>query len=401
MGKHTLISFIGGTALLLVAGCASVPPNGPGGNMRISDTINLGHPRSEHAHNVSVEKAESVSFTYPEHNVMAVRASTYDDGHEPYTVVDGDDDTFWQVSSFPEEAIPDRQWIDLDMDSMIDLEEISIQWLGNHEYEFSVYATRRSDGWRHVLSTKSEGKAGELETYKLPNTVETRGVHIVFDFDEETGPRGIRKLRMGGQPWPDAYPLAVHPESPIESMKRPYYLRGQNLRGAGRFLSMLKWKQFNFKRPLADGGKARRIMNTGGFKGGHIDFDIAVDPTRQNWITLKLWACQPQPMQLNNSIALEAFIDTPDQNRRWFMPDFVSEKQNLNHVWYGKKPRPGRWVYAHYKLHKDVVREKNRVRLRLQGVGSDKRDHPMRNPVPPVYNIISHTNPSFNPENSD
>lgn len=377
-------------SLLFAAGCTT----GSSEEIQASDTINLGNVRSEEAHDVSTEQAEQVSFSYPEHSAMAVRASTYDEGYEPYHVVDGNEETFWRVSSFPEKAIPDKQWIDLEMDSMINLDKLSIQWLGDHEYTFSVYKTRRSDGWRHVLSTKSKGKSEGIETYKLPDSAETRAVHIVFEFDEDAGPRGIRKIRLNGQPWPEAYPLAMHKHAHVEPTKRPYYLRGQNLRGAGRFLSMLNWKQFNLKRPLADGGTARRILDSNEFEGGYIDFDIAVDPENKNWITLKLWESKSQLMtERGNLIALEVFHDHPERNTRWLLPRYMSEEKQWDHEWYGLKPKPGRWVYASYPLPEEVTSGKEHIRLRLQGIGNERRDYPIRAPTPPVYKIMSQTKP--------
>jgi hypothetical protein len=154
---------------------------------------------------------------------------------------------------------------------------------------------------------------------------------------------------------------------------------------------------FNLKRPLADGGTARRILHRDdAFEGGSIDFDIAVDPKAHNWITLRLWESNEKLMtEHGNTIVLQTLEGDRKDRARWFLPTRMTEETNWEFEWYGLKPRPGRFVYASYSLPQDLTEGKSKIRLRLQGVGNVRRDHPMRGPTPPIYTVISHTAPFF------
>ncbi len=157
------------------------------------------------------------------------------------------------------------------------------------------------------------------------------------------------------------------------------------------------WTVFNLKRPLADGGTARRILHRDdAFEGGSIDFDIAVDPKAHNWITLRLWESNEKLMtEHGNTIVLQTLEGDRKDRARWFLPTRMTEETNWEFEWYGLKPRPGRFVYASYSLPQDLTEGKSKIRLRLQGVGNVRRDHPMRGPTPPIYTVISHTAPFF------
>lgn len=359
--------------------------------------LDLGDPDDERAHDVEVSNAKRVGKPYPDQWVMATRASGYEDGHEPYRAADGNTDTSWRVTGRPEDYDPDGflkkdNWFEIVLNEPIRIRKLSIDWLGDHRYDFRIFKQPWSDLRRKVFESTSNGGNNRLETYTLSEPVTTRTVRIMFRVEEEDARQGIREIRIGGLSWPGSYPMAAYDSAPVQKIERPYKYHGS----FHRFNPFLIWPHFNYRRVLADGGTARRILNTKAFEGGHVDFDIAVRPEKPNWITLKLWESHEQLMtERGNTIALEAFRDNPGRNRRWFMPAFVTEKRNMNHEWYGKKPRPGRWVYAHYRLHPDVVGDRSSVRLRLQGVGNDRRDEPMLEPAPPVYQVISHSRPFF------
>ena len=373
-------------AALGVSGC-STTMNLSSSSTGVTSSLNLGDQESEARHNVKTEDAEVVRETYPDHWINAARASAYTEGHEPYRVIDGDSDTSWKVAGtnpYP----GNEQWIELEMNHVKPVDEISIKWVGDTPYKFTIYSIRRSDFRRKYLQGERKGNPEKFETYTLPETMERRGLRIAFEAKEKDTPAGIKEVRIGGLSWPSAYPPAAHPDAGIKSVQRPLY---------HELNTMLTLENFNLGRLLADGGSARRILSTKEFEGGHVDFNIAVAPEKQNWITLKLWASKPELMtKRGNAIALEVFATDPDKKRHWYLPKYMNEEQNWDHEWYGLKPEPGRWVYATYKLPRHVTKGQKQMRLRLQGIGNERRDHPMRAPAPPVYRVISHTNPFFN-----
>lgn len=370
-------------ALVVTGGCAT---DNLSQRPTASSTINLGDPDSERAHNVSAEHAPVVGEEYPDRWIMAARASDYEEGHEPWRAVDGDMDTHWQVRGRSPHPMHRGQWLDLELNEPMEIEEISIRWLGEQKYNYRVVHQPRSDATdlHEIHSGESEGQSEELETYVFPRPTRARSIRIEFAAGGDGEPRGIREMRVGGLDMPESYPLAGYEEASVVEIRRPFYVEFERFIGS--------WPQFNLKRPLADGGTARRIMNTDEFDGGYVDFEIAVDPDRQNWITLKLWESEPEMMtERGNLIALETFHDDPDRNRRWILPEYITEQKIWDREWYGLKPEPGRWVYASYLLHKDITEGQTRVHLRLQGIGNERRDQPMLAPAPPVYCIHSNS----------
>ena len=356
----------------------------------VNSTLELGNKEAERAHNVSTADARAVGSTYPDRWIMAVRASDYADGHEPYRVIDGKDDTHWQVSGPPPHPMRRHQWIVLELNKVSSVEELSIRWLGDESHPFTVYRQPWSDATdtHDIYKGKSGGEPDEMETYTLSEPARTRAIRIEFPLEEGEGPRGIQEVRVGGLSWPGSYPPAAYDEAPIRKIKRHYYVE---------FERLLEWPQFNLKRALADGGSARRIRpREDAFEGGHVDFDIAVEPDARNWITLKMWESHEELMaERGDGIVLVSLSDDPVHHGRWFRPKFTRETHEWNPEWYGEKPTPGRWVYVTYPLPREITDGRTHVRLRLQGVGNYRRDHPMRSPAPPVYTVHSSTRPGF------
>lgn len=353
---------------------------------RADDAILLGDAASEKAHAVAAEGTKVVSFNYPKFSFMTVRASAYEPGSEPWRVLDADPQTHWQVRGKPPEPMVKGQWIEVELDRPTRIDEVSVKWLGDKPYKFIIYEKPWEDFRRPVFEGVSAGTPDKLEAYKLPKPMQTRAVRIEFEPAQDGAPQGIREIRLGGIEWPAASPLAVDPAGPVVTVKRPYYVE---------FERMLWWPVFTLRRALADGGTARIILpDKEEFEGGRIDFDIAVTPDKANWITLKMWESKERLMgQDNNAILLQTLEGDSSQKNRTFLPRFVTEEQSWAQEWYGKKPVPGRWVYAHYELPPDVTRGADKLRLRLQGIGNARRDYPMREPSPPIYEITGSSEP--------
>ena len=351
--------------------------------------IDLGNAASETEHNVQTSFTEAVNYNYPSHWVMNVRASAFHQGHEPYRVIDGNPETCWQVSGPPPEPMAKGQWIELDLNRTITFEEISIQWIGDKSYDFIVYSKPFSDQRQQVFEGRSNGRSAESEHFQIGRRVKTRAIRIEFDTDENGGMQGIKEIRIGGLQYPDAYPLAVHPESPVEKSCRTYYVEFQR--------RMHRWPVFSMKRIYADGGTARRILHRDdAFEGGWIDFDVAIDPGKRNYITLKIWEFHEQLMtEHGNGLVMQVMEGPRKDKARYFYPSYMNEEKNWEFEWYGMKPSPGRFVYASYELPPEMTKDKTTIRLRIQGVGNMRRDYPMRAPAPPIYKIISHVQPVF------
>jgi hypothetical protein len=356
----------------------------PGG---IGTAIDVGDPASESRHSVTSSYSERVSFTLPEHWIMSVRASAYEAGHAPASVIDGKAKTHWQVSGPPQAPMARGNWIEVDLNRAMEIDEIAVHWYGDAPYDYKIYEKPFSDFRRLELASRSRGQGDALETIRLPRTVNTRAIRIEFATDPDGAPQGIRELRIGGLAFPDAYAPAAFADAPIEEVHRIYYLEFERIR---------TWPVFNPKYPLADGGSARRLLpREDSFEGGQIDFRIAVAPEQDNWITLKLWESEPGSMvQRGNLIALQTLGGDATQRNRTFLPAFVTEQQHTEQEWYGLKPQPGRWSYAHYQLPAELVGPREILDLRLLGVGNLRRDYPMRAASPPIYEIRSQTQPA-------
>lgn len=351
--------------------------------------IDLGNTASETKHNVHTQYSDVVNYHYPIHWVMNIRASAFHNDHEPYRVIDGKTDTYWQVSGPPPEPMARGQWIELDLNRTVTFEEISVHWLGDKSYNFIVYSKPFSDYRQQVFEGRSNGRSEEPERYQMGSKVKTRAIRIEFAPEEDGSLQGIKEIRIGGLKFPDAYPLAVHPESPVEKSFRTYYVEFQR--------RMHHWPVFSMKRIYADGGTARRILHRDdAFEGGWIDFEVAIDPQRRNYITLHIWECNEQLMTEHGNGLVMQVLEGPQKDKaRYFYPTYMTEEKKWEFEWYGMKPSPGRFVFASYELPHDLTKAKNTISLRIQGVGNMRRDYPMRAPAPPIYSIISHVQPVF------
>lgn len=349
------------------------------------DRIMLGDPASEKTHRVQAENTKVVEFSYPDYSYMTVRASAFEEGHEPWLVLDADPDSHWQVRGKPPEPMVRGQWIEVELDRPTKIDEVSVRWLGTKPYKFIIYEKPWEDFRRPMFEGESRG-GSEIETYKLPKPMQTRAVRIEFEPTEDGSPQGIREIRLGGIQWPQASPLAVDPAGGVVEVTRPYYVE---------FERMLWWPVFTLRRALADGGTARIILpDKEEFEGGNIDFDVAVMPGQTNWITLKMWESAQRLMnQDNEAILLQMLEGDARQKNRTFLPRFITEEQSWAQEWYGRKPTPGRWVYAHYEIPAEATGQRDKLRLRLQGVGNARRDYPMREPSPPIYEITAASQP--------
>ena len=369
--RPLLWAALGGLTLASVAGA------------QVTANVVFGDAASEKAHNVSVTSAELVRDAYPQRWVMSVRASAFQDDHEPHRAIDGDDQTHWQVAGRPPAPMARGNWIELDLNESMTVESVQVRWTGDRPYSFKIYDKPFSDLRRLRLEGRSAEKPGALETYALPEPTRTRAVRVEFAVDPENRPQGIAEIRIGGVAWPDGYPPAKYPGAAVEVVHRPYYVE---------FERFLKWPVFNLKRPLADGQVGRRLLPLDTFEGGRLDFDLAVDPARTNFVTLKLWESNTALMTAGGPcIVIEPLVDDPVGRGRGCLPAFMTEEQHTQQEWYGVRPTPGRWVFATYRLPPEVTKARGQIRLRLQGVGNVRRDAPMRSPPPPLYSASSHT----------
>jgi hypothetical protein len=155
--------------------------------------ISLGNESAEAAHNVTARDTDVVGDTYPDVWIMAARASEYVEGHEPYRVVDGEADTNWHVRG--DSQLPgSEQWIELNYNQPMPVDEVSINWLGEQTYDFAIYSISRDDYRAEYLTGKSQGQPDEFETYTLPKTIEgKRGIRIGFQATDSGVPAGIKK----------------------------------------------------------------------------------------------------------------------------------------------------------------------------------------------------------------
>ncbi|MEZ0215943.1 MAG: discoidin domain-containing protein [Rariglobus sp.] len=340
-----------------------------------SPVLTLGNLASESAHEVSVENTEVVSGKHPALWITSVRASAYVDSSTPAAALDGDITTSWNVTGKP--AAPN--WIELDLNRAADLTQLTVHWLGNLPYRYKIYEQPSVDLHKLVHEGMSRGQDAEPEVITLPSAIRTLALRIEFATATGNPTQGIREVRLGDLPFPDAYPPAAYKDVPVEVVTRPIYIESERL---------LNWPSFNFKIPVADGGIARRILpRADAFEGGRLDFTLPVTPKQTNWITLKVWESQPQSMtRRGNLVVLQTLEGDATEINRTFRPKLVTEEQPAAS---GLQLQPGRWSYVHFELPSDLIGKRKTFRLRLLGVGNLRRDYPMRAPSPPIYTITS------------
>ena len=351
-----------------------------------TDRIVLGDDASEAAHGVTLADAPVVQSEYPDFWIMSVRASSYLEGHEPHHVIDGDPATSWQTRGKPDFPMVLGQFVEIEMNEPTRISEVSVQFLDDRPQKVKIYSYSFSDHRRLQLETVSSGTT-EMETFTLKPGVDTRAIRVEYEPTEDNTPQGIAEMRLGKVPFPGGYPPALDIAAPVERVDRGYYVEFQ------RFLLL---PIFNLKRPLADGGTARMLMPTDEHEGGHLAFDLAIDPNLPNAVTLKAWANAAHDLSAGGqAIALELMVDDPVFDGRWLLPTFVTRDQVQLQEWYGIKPTPGHWAYATFVLPEAVTTGRSQIRLRLQGIGNGRRDRAMLHPAPPVYEITSHPMPAF------
>lgn len=340
-----------------------------------SPVLTLGNLVSETDHAVSVENTGVVSGTNPAHWITSVRASSHVPPVTPVAAIDGDITTSWRITGKP----PVPNWIELDLNRAADLGQLTVHWLGTQPYSYKIYEQPSADLRKLVHDGVSRGQDAEPELITLRTPIRTRTVRIEFAAAPGNAVQGIREIRLGDLPFPDAYPPAAYKDAPVEVVTRPLYIESERL---------LNWPSFTFKIPVADGGLARRILpRPDAFDGGRIDFTVPVTPLKTNWITLKVWETQsPSMTQRGNLVVLQTLEGGATEINRTFLPKLVTEGQLTA---YGQQPPTGRWSYVHYALPSDLIGKRKTLRLRLLGVGNARRDYPMRAPSSPIYTITS------------
>ncbi len=340
-----------------------------------SPVLTLGNLASESAHEVSVENTEVVSGQHPALWITSVRASAYLDSSTPAAALDGDITSSWKVPGKP--AAPN--WIELDLNRAADLGQLTVHWLGNQPYSYKIYEQPSADLRKLVHEGVSRAQDTEPEIITLPAAVRTRTVRIEFATASGNPAQGIREVRLGDLPFPDAYPPAVYKDVPVELVTRPLYVESG---------SLLNWPSFNFTLPVADGGIARRILpRADAFEGGRLDFTLPVTAKQTNWITLKIWESHSQSMiRRGNLVVLQTLEGDATEINRTFLPKLVTEEQPAAS---NSRPPTGRWSYVHFALPSELIGKRKTFRLRLLGVGNLRRDYPMRAPSPPIYTITS------------
>lgn len=338
---------------------------------------------------VRFEQAEILSARHPALWVMSVAASAWLPGHEPHLAIDGEDSSDWRVSGPPPAPMVRGNWIELELNEPAIIPNIEVRWLGSAAYDYKVYKSPRDDFREQVLEGRSAGGDSGLEKINLPAGVFTRAIRVEFATAADKAAQGIREIRIGGLPYPAAYPRAADKFAPVEPLRRVLYVEFERM----------PWVTvFNPKLPYADGGSGLRLLpRDDAFEGGHADFPIATTPGRDNWITLKLWESHDVSMTgRGDLIVLQTLDGDIAQRNRSYPPALVTDEQLTEQEWYGApKPRPGHWSYAHYKLPAAVVGNRSDITLRLQGVGNVRRDYPMRAPAPAIYSISSAPTPGI------
>ena len=347
-----------------------------------SRVLTLGDSESETANEVSAENTELVFGKHPELRIMSVRASSQISPGTPVAAIDGDIATSWSVTGRPPAPMERGQWIELDLNRAADLAQLTIHWLGSLPYGYKIYEQPSLDTLRLVHEGVSRGQDTEPEVITFPASIRTRTVRIEFAVAPGNPVQGIRELRLGELPFPEAYPPAAYKNAPVDVVVRPFYVEPDRL---------VDWPSFNLALPLADGGTARRILpRADAFEGGHLDFTVPVTPKQSNWITLKVWESRPQSMtRRGDLVVLQTLEGDATEINRTFAPKLVTDELNTAQEWYGPQPQPGRWSYVHFRLPADLVGKRKTIRLRLLGVGNLRRDYPMRTPSSPIYTITS------------
>lgn len=353
-----------------------------------TDYIDLGNPESEAAHGVESKNAPKVQSAYPEFWIMSVRASASLEGHEPWNVIDGDPATTWQTLGKPPFPMVKGQFVEIEMNEPTVITDVSVQFMDDRPQNIKIYSYNFSDHRMFQLEATT-APTTEMQTFTIEGGVFTNAIRVEYEPLEDGTTQGIAEMRLDKVPYPQGYPLALDIKAPIEHIERAYYIE---------FERFFKWPIYNLKRPLADGGVGRMLMATEEHEGGHLEFNLAIDPEQKNMVTLKTWATQPNAHDVERScIALELIVDDPVYNGRWFIPTYVTRKMVHLPQWYGNKPTPGHWAYATFELPEAVTRGKSEIRLRLQGIGNARRDRAMRDHATPVYEITSHSGFSFTP----
>lgn len=134
------------------------------------------------------------------------------------------------------------------------------------------------------------------------------------------------------------------------------------------------------------GERCRRIE-----PGGELAFELACDPTRTNYLTLKLWGSDREVCTL--------FL-AGERNRYGRYGEEVPEL-DLNQ---GGAAFPGRFYYATYRIPAELTAHRRKVRLRLLAVGGiapyaprDRVEQPLKRPTRGIYRVYLGTDPFFVP----
>ncbi|MFI4913114.1 MAG: hypothetical protein ACIAQZ_15755 [Sedimentisphaeraceae bacterium JB056] len=135
--------------------------------------------------------------------------------------------------------------------------------------------------------------------------------------------------------------------------------------------------------------------------GGKITFNIAVDPTQQNYFTLKLWGsdyCQSarsSQMYLyyeGKQVGYRMHADWTPLDANWEYPEF-----------------PDRFYYTTYMLPLSITQGKSEVVLTIESWGYwwpyggnwDECQNLLEEPSRAIYNVYTHADPYFEPSESE
>ncbi|MFT7772204.1 hypothetical protein [Roseateles sp.] len=146
---------------------------------------------------------------------------------------------------------------------------------------------------------------------------------------------------------------------------------------------------------IALGEKARRLVPQSSSGPANIEFDVRVDPSAQNYVSLRLWGSDDtwSPLSLRTS----------------------GGRMKLADLWWHvtrEAPVPGRFFYRTVPLPLELTRGKPAIRLRIESTPAPEHIGVFRNADAPapilshrpsfaIYGIYSHTDPWFDPPSAE
>jgi hypothetical protein len=149
-------------------------------------------------------------------------------------------------------------------------------------------------------------------------------------------------------------------------------------------------------------------VETGGFgqsyrqfeSHGAMEFDLAVNPDKQNYVTVKFWGSDHS----DEKVAIR-LLDSINGDA--FQPDYTSVYPDLDDM-YKQPVATDRFYYATYKLPAIMTDGKSKARIKLVATGTvnpylakDQWYAPLEEPSRGIYQAYSHEDPFFTPQGED